>query len=78
MNSDPAFAAGAIAFLRALDSGEAAKLYEEEFPQVAALAPGFPVFILCDTNGSPMVLYGDREAALADAAEHGFVVVNTH
>jgi hypothetical protein len=69
--------AGAIAFLRPLDSGDAAKLYPE-FPEVAAVDPGIQVFVLCDAAGSPMVLYGDREAALAEASEHGFVVVNVH
>ncbi len=63
------------ALVRFFDSGAAAEAFPE-YPEVSELAPGMQVWVIYNADdGLPMKLRGTLAAAIADAAEHGFVVV---
>ncbi len=47
-----------------------------EFPELSELSPGLQAWVIYSVDdGLPMKLRGTLAAAIADAAEHGFVVV---
>ena len=63
-----------IAYIRAVMSEEVAFLY----PEAALLAPGQQVFVLHAFDGTPIVIAGSRESALADAASFQLETVSVH
>lgn len=71
------------AYIRVYQVADAVAVFAETHPHVlkaiedSSLAPGARVVVLYDADdGSPMLLYGTLEAALAEAEENGFVVVS--
>ncbi len=65
---------GSIAYVKAVGSEEAAKL----FPQIGALQPGLKLFALVGADGSPIVLTDSKDVAIANAWEHELQMVSVH
>jgi len=62
------------AYVRCFDSGALPAAFAE-YPEASGLEPGMQVFVLYSADGVPMVGRGTLAVAIADAAEHGFVVL---
>lgn len=65
---------GAIAYIRPIQSEEAARL----FPQIGKIQPGLKLFALLGADGTPIVLTDSRDAAIANAWEHELQTVSLH
>ncbi|MBX9760580.1 MAG: DUF1150 domain-containing protein [Beijerinckiaceae bacterium] len=65
---------GTIAYIRAIKSEEAARL----FPQIGAIQPGLKLFALLGADGTPIVLTDSRDAAIANAWENELQTVSLH
>jgi len=65
---------GSVAYVKALESQEAALL----FPQIGAIKPGLKLFALVNADGSPIVLTDSRDVAIANAWEHELQMVSLH
>jgi hypothetical protein len=63
-----------MAYIRAVKSEDVAFLY----PAAPLLAPGRQVFVLHAFDGTPIVIAGSRESALADAASFQLETVSLH
>ncbi len=66
--------ASRIAYIKIVRSDEVASRY----PGAPRLAPGAQVFALHAADGTPIVLAGSRESALAGAASHQLETVSLH
>ena len=75
MPSDPQQATETrMAYIRAVRSEDVAFLY----PTAPLLEPGQQVFVLHAFDGTPIVIAGSRESALADAASFQLETVSVH
>jgi hypothetical protein len=66
--------AGAVAYLRAIKSEDAQRL----FPQAPTIEPGLDLFALLGADGTPILLTDSRAAAIANAWEQELRMVSVH
>ena len=66
--------AGAIAYLKAIRSEDAQRL----FPQAPPIKPGLQLFALLNADGSPILLTDSKDAAIANAWEQELQTVSVH
>ncbi|MEZ5810651.1 MAG: DUF1150 family protein [Rhizobiaceae bacterium] len=65
---------GHVAYVRKIQSDELIGRY----PGLPELAPGMELWALFAADGQPILLTGERQAALAGAAENSLVPVSLH
>ncbi len=63
-----------IAYIKAARSEDVAFI----FPEAPFLVPGHTVFVLHAADGTPILVTGSREAALANAASEQLETVSLH
>jgi hypothetical protein len=65
---------GHIAYVRQLNTGEAARL----FPALKGIPEGIDLYALVSADGTPLSLRDNRNSAIADAMEHDLETVSLH
>jgi len=65
---------GEMAYVKPMEADEVARL----FPQAPKLQPGMQLFALVSASGEPILLTGNRDAAIANAWAHDLTTVSLH
>ncbi|MBM3606942.1 MAG: DUF1150 domain-containing protein [Alphaproteobacteria bacterium] len=65
---------GDVAYVREMSSDEVIRL----FPQIKGVQPGAKLFALIAADGSPILLTGSKDTALANAWENNLSTVSVH